>query len=393
MNKPAKITDPNAILDPCRTVVIGVGGGGVNTLSNMLGEWSEGPDLVAVHTDGQKLKSCGVSRKIQLGAGITGGMGCGGDLVVGKRAAQADYPVIRDLFSGVDLAFIVTSLGGGTGTGAAPVIAQVAREEGVLSLCIASMPFNFEGDEKQLCAEKGLDSLMDCADAVVCMPNERLIERMGSWKGLAQALKKVDAELAAGVKTMWTLFRQTGIIHLDMSDLRKLTENAGHFCVLAMGHATGKDKAKTAVSSLLKHPSLDGGNVLGRTTGIIAGILGGIDLTLQDINSVMKEISESTSGNVRISVGAGIEKGRRDFVSLILLASDSLKEPELDKQEESGMAASSSDDSSGPKAPRQENLNLEPAGRGVFRGVEPTFHEGEDLDIPTFIRRGIRIER
>ncbi len=393
MREPEKITENHDILEPCRTMVIGVGGGGVHAVSHMRGVWTEGPDLVAVHTDGKMLNDSKVARKIQIGAGITNGMGCAGDPMTGKRAAQADYPLVRELFTNVDLAFIVTTLGGGTSTGAAPVIAQVAREEGVMCLCVVSMPFAFEGEEKQRVAQGGLDRLITCSDAVICMPNERLVEQMGAWKSLAHALKRADAELAAGLKALWMLFRQTGIIHLDLSDVRKLVEHDSHYCVLAIGEATGKEKAKSAVQALLKHPVLEGGKQLTRTTGIMVGIMGGTDLTLAEVNDVVGAISEATSGNVRLMVGAGAEKGERNHLTVVVLAAEKRPEPVSEEKEPAPEPEkTSAGKPRGRKQPKQESLVFDQPGRGRFKGVEPTYYEGEDLDIPTFIRRGIRLK-
>ncbi len=390
----------------CRMLVIGVGGGGSNAVSRMSAGWRDGPDVVAVNTDAQALGACSVPYKVQIGKNLTQGLGAGGDAAIGKLAAEDDLDTLRELVSHLDVVFVVTTLGGGTGTGAAPVLAKVAREEGALTLCFATLPFDFEGERRKKQAEEGLRALRLSADVVICVPNKLLLEFNAGQASLAEAFGKVDAMLGVGMRSLWKLLAQAGIINLDFADLRQLVEHSGGSCSFAYAEGTGLDKASSVVNSLLRSPLLNRGDVLTQAEAILVSIVGGHDLTLVDVQKIMAHLTTLTRPGVRVFMGASVDPEWQNRLALTVLAAESWQEgkvPDASPGRLEAPAATATEPGVGPgktlagvKASVpiraiQESLKFETDDKGKFKNTEPTLYEGEDLDIPTYVRRGIKL--
>ncbi|MBN1269552.1 MAG: cell division FtsZ family protein [Kiritimatiellae bacterium] len=378
-----------------RVLIVGIGGGGCNALSTMADVWQDGPEMVAVHTDAQALWSCKAPRRIQIGANVTGGLSTGGDAVVGRQAAESDAETLKDLFEGVDLAFLVLGLGGGTATGAAPVMAEAARRAGALTLCFATLPFTFEGDQRRQQAEDGLRALQEAADAVVAIPNQRLLSLVEDKTSLGDAFGQVDRTMGLCIRSIWDILMKTGIINLDFQDVRGLVKQSGGTCTLAYAEAEGRRRAEAVVEQILQNPLFEAGKVLAQAQGLLVGIIGGPDLTLVEVQAVMSGITAAGRPDARVVMGAAVDENWRSKISLTVLASETLRaEPEDEPDETSagvrrGRGAGRKGE--GPGKVRQTRLNLEPVGKGRFKDVEPTIYDGQDLDTPTFVRRGIRI--
>jgi len=359
---------------------------------------ADGPVAVAVNTDASALAKSRATTKLQIGAGHTGGLGTGGDVSLGRLSARDDVEMIRGVFDDVDLGFLVVGLGGGSGTGAAPVVLGAACDAGAMTLCFATLPFEFEGAQRRTQADEAIDSIREACDALIVIPNDRLFESVGQTSVRA-AFRKADEVLSAAICAIWKLIIHPGFINLDFADLKKVVQNSGGVCAVGHGDGTGKNKAKAAVASLLKSPLLEHGEVIARARSLLVSIVGGPDLALKEIGDIMDALSSAASEGCHVSMGTVIDDGLGDRVTLTVLAAEEWAVeplPELAVSEPNAQAKSST----GParrrrrrSGPRQTKLKLDLSGKGRFKNVEPTILDGEDLDIPAFLRRGISIEK
>jgi cell division protein FtsZ len=387
-------------------LVVGVGGGGANAVGRMIANWQGGPATAAVNTDAQALTACGVPVRVQIGGNLTQGLGAGGDPAVGRLAAEDDADVLRELVSQADIVFLVTTLGGGTGTGASPILAKIAREEGALTLCFATLPFDFEGERRQRQAEEGLRALRMHADVVIGLPNQRLLELVESRTGLADAFGKVDGMVGLGVRSLWSLLQRTGIINLDFADLRHLVEHSHGECAFGYGTGAGPEKASAAMADIMRSPLLDGGRILAQAGAVLLSIVGGPDLTLVEVQQITSQFMKVARRDVRLFMGATVDEAWKGKLALTVLAAETWQDedasdtrdgpPKLDVDEMVAPPSSASKNDGGVQKPSkgkvvQANLNFDNADKGRFRNIEPTIYQGEDLDIPTFIRRGIKL--
>jgi cell division protein FtsZ len=386
-----------------RMVIVGIGGGGCNAAARMSAEWSDGPLVAGVNTDGQALAACGVPVKVQIGKGITQGLGAGGDPAVGKLAAEDDGDSLRELVSQADIVILVAALGGGTGTGAAPILARIAREQGAMTLCFVTLPFEFEGELRKRQAEDGLRALRMQADVIITLPNQRLLELVDIQTGLADAFGKTDAMLGAGIRSLWKLLSKAGIINLDFADLRHLVEHSGGSCSFGYGEGEGDAKTMTAISELMNSPLLDRGRVLSQSGALMVSISGGPDLTLVEVQKIMSQITASARPGGKIFMGATVDESWLNRIVLTVLAAEGgSEEVGAETRSMGGVEEKDEptlDDKAGGKpaagAARtrtiQPSLNFDTSDKGRFKNVEPTIYGGEDLDIPTFVRRGIKL--
>ncbi len=386
-----------------RMIIVGLGGGGCNAAARMRAGWADGPTVAAVNTDSQALAACAVPVKVQIGKGITQGLGAGGDPAVGKLAAEDDGDSLRELVSQSDIVVMVAALGGGTGTGAAPILARIAREQGAMTLCFVTTPFDFEGELRNQQAEEGLRALRMHADVIITLPNQRLLELVETQTGLADAFGKADAMLGVGVRSLWRLLSKAGIINLDFADLRHLVENSGGSCSFGYGEGTGAAKAMTAVSELMKSPLLDRGRVLSQSGALMVSISGGTDLTLVDVQKIMSQLTTLAKPGVKLFMGATVDESWQNRIALTVLAAESwggetgkVVRPVAgaEKKEEAPAGETKSGIRPPVIAPAraiQPSLNFDSGDKGRFKNVEPTIYGGEDLDIPTFVRRGIKL--
>ena len=382
---------------PNRVVVVGMGGGGNHTVVRMSTAMESGPELVAVNTDIQALGSCGGVRTVQIGSNVTQGLGAGGDPSLGRMAAEESKSMLRDLLFGCNLVMVVTSLGGGTGTGAAPYVAELARDEGATTICFATLPFSFEGRHKARQAEDGLAWLSSVCDLVVKIPNDHLLGDKREADDLLGAFTKMDEMLATACKAMWLLVSRPGVINLDMGDLRQIADRCGGICSFGYAEANGVHKAEKALNLLLHDSVYPIGEDLSSSDVVLVNILGGSDLTLRDIEQVMTGIRSRSDEEPELFFGATLEESMHGRMVLTVLSGSSQSSfhvGEAEFEKDSGCVAGDSEDKrskSMPRQVRQADLNLDFNEKGRFKDVEPTLYEGADLDIPTFIRRGIKL--
>lgn len=285
-----------------RITVIGVGGGGGNAVNNMIAEGLQGVDFVAANTDAQALALSKASRIIQLGANVTGGLGAGSLPEVGHAAAEETIDEIMDHLAGTHMCFVTAGMGGGTGTGAAPVIAQAARKAGILTVAVVTKPFLFEGAQRMRAAEQGIERLSECADTVIVVPNQNLFRVADANTTLADAFTIADRVLYAGVGCVTDLIVKEGLINLDFADVRAVMRDMGK-AMMGTGEATGQDRSKIAAQAAIANPLFDEASVRG-AKGVLISISGGPDMTLFEVDEAATHIRESVDADADIIVGA-----------------------------------------------------------------------------------------
>jgi len=420
-----------------RLKIFGVGGAGGHVISQIAAARSqaghplEGVDLIAVNTDLQALHEISGTETLQIGAAVTHGLGAGGEPEIGARAAQNDAERIEALAQGADVVFIAAGLGGGTGTGASPTVARIAKEQGALVLAFVALPFSFEGDRRKQQALFGLEQLKAQAEAVICIPNDKIFRIAGAEASVVDAFKRADEIIMVGVQAIWQLLSRRGLINLDFADLRATLGTKHCDGLFSYGQGEGANKARDAVKALLENPLLDGGDTLAKAEGVLVSILGGPELTLADVQKTVEPVSRLAS-RAHVIMGAAIDETYRGKLSVTVIASANVlprrvvpqpanAKPSLPHRAVETMSpaprpapapvpavavASVSNPAveEAPKPepvvaqkstskPRQETLPLEGVSRGRFDKSEPTLYNGEDLDVPTFLRRSVSLKR
>src|SRR5579862_8709282 len=308
-----------------RLKIFGVGGAGGHTVSQIAEARSqgnhtlEGVDLVAINTDVQALQEINGAEKVQIGAAVTHGLGAGGETEIGSRAAQNDAERIEALAQGADVVFLTAGLGGGTGTGACPTIARIAKEQGALVLAFVALPFSFEGERRKQQALSGMEQLKAQADAVICIPNDKIFRIAGPDASVVDAFKRADENIILGVQAVWQLLSRRGLINLDFADLRATLGSKHSDGLFSYGIGEGPNRARDAVKALLENPLLDGGDVLAKAEGILVSILGGPDLTLADVQKTVEPISQR-AGRAHVIMGAAIDEAYRGKLAVTVVA-------------------------------------------------------------------------
>jgi cell division protein FtsZ len=380
-----------------RICAVGVGGGGCNALNGMIEGWENGPAIIAINTDAQALAGSAAPTRLQIGKKITKGMGAGGDVKLGRLAAEDDFDDICRLFGGMEMVFLVAALGGGTGTGAAPVLARAAHEAGALVIAFATLPFGFEGDQRLTQAARGLDDLREQADVVVAVSNERLFEMIDANSSAQAAFKRADYILSMGVLAIWKLLMHRGEMNLDFATLRQVARNSDGVAVFGYGEAHGPERAAEAVRGALNSPLLGRGEAVTEAESVLVSILGGPDMTLRDINTIMAAVRATVRKGAHVFMGTAFDAHWQDTVSVTLIASQYWAPEEEPVAEKPATEEAAAPSKPAPRKRRgkaqQTQLGLDSVGKGIFKDVEPTILDGQDLDIPTFFRRGVVIEK
>jgi cell division protein FtsZ len=311
-------------------------------------------------------------------------------------AAQEDVESFREVFDSTEVAFFVVGLGGGTGTGATPILVDAAHQNGALTICFATLPFGFEGPERQEIAQRGLNELRTVADAVIVVPNERLFDTIQGQDNLVHSFRQTDQVLSQSVLSIWMMITRHGLINLDFADLRRVISATGGTCVFGSGYGEGFCKANDAARAVLTSPLLVHGQLVADAAGLLISIIGGPDLTLSEIDEMMRQITDKSDEDARVCMGVVIDDSWRDRVSITIIASETWGEADVERAKESVSRTQTrvrhNKDGSTTNA-EQTSLQFETYGKGKFKDVEPTLMDGTDLDIPTFWRRGIPIEK
>lgn len=298
--------------------VIGVGGGGGNAVRHMITSEIEGVEFVCANTDAQALRDVDVSSALQLGGGITKGLGAGANPEVGRQSALEDRDRIAEILEGADMVFITAGMGGGTGTGAAPVVAEVARDMGILTVAVVTKPFPFEGKKRMQIAEEGIYQLQQHVDSLITIPNERLLSVMGSSASLIDAFKAANDVLLGAVQGIADLIIRPGMINVDFADVRTVMSEMG-MAMMGSGRASGQDRAREAAEAAIRSPLLEGVDLQG-ARGILVNITAGLDLSLGDFNEVGETIESFASSDATVVVGTVIDPELSDELRVTVVA-------------------------------------------------------------------------
>jgi len=285
-----------------KITIIGVGGGGGNAVNNMIAENLQGAEFVVANTDAQALAMSKASRLIQLGAHVTEGLGAGSLPDIGRAAAEESIGEIMDHLAGTHMCFLTAGMGGGTGTGAAPIIAQAAREAGILTVAVVTKPFVFEGTRRTQAADAGIDQLRDSADTVIVIPNQNLFRIADAKTTFAGAFAMADRVLYSGVGCITDLIVKEGLINLDFADVRSVMRDMGR-AMMGTGEAAGEGRALKAAEAAIANPLLDEASMIG-AKGVLVSISGGMDMTLFEVDEAATRIREEVGDNTDIIVGA-----------------------------------------------------------------------------------------
>ncbi|MBF0164894.1 MAG: cell division protein FtsZ [Magnetococcales bacterium] len=301
-----------------RIKVIGVGGGGGNAINNMIQAQLEGVEFIVANTDAQALARNLAPTRLQIGTNITRGLGAGAKPEVGMRSAEESRESIKEAMHGADMVFITAGMGGGTGTGAAPVIAQVAKELGILTVAVVTKPFGFEGRRRMQYAEEGLKSLRDHVDTVITIPNQKLLSIVGKNTTILEAFRKADDVLLQAVRGITDLITITGLVNVDFADVRTVMDEMGH-AMMGAGEATGDNRALEAATKAISSPLLDEISIHG-ARGVLINITGGYNLALQEVDDAVTVVKDMVHDDAIIVVGAVLDESMDDSVRVTVVA-------------------------------------------------------------------------
>ncbi len=298
--------------------VIGVGGGGCNAVEYMAQQNIEGVEFIAANTDAQALKHSSVRTILQLGTAITKGLGAGANPEVGRQSALEDRERIREMLDGADMVFITAGMGGGTGTGAAPVVAEVAKELGILTVAVVTKPFPFEGRRRQQVAEKGIENLSQAVDSLITIPNEKLLRVLGKEMSLLDAFKAANNVLLGAVQGIAELITRPGLINVDFADVRTVMSQMG-LSMMGSGKARGENRALAAAQAAISSPLLEDINLSG-AKGVLVNITAGMNLSIAEFEEVGEAIKGFTSEDATVIVGTVIDPELTDELRVTLVA-------------------------------------------------------------------------
>ncbi|MGO2405512.1 MAG: cell division protein FtsZ [Vibrio litoralis] len=298
--------------------VVGVGGGGGNAVEHMVRESIEGVEFISVNTDAQALRKVSVSNVIQIGGDITKGLGAGANPQVGRDSALEDREAIKAVLAGADMVFIAAGMGGGTGTGAAPVIAEVAKELGILTVAVVTKPFSFEGKKRMAFAEQGIEELSKHVDSLITIPNEKLLKVLGRGITLLEAFAKANDVLRNAVQGIAELITRPGMMNVDFADVRTVMSEMGH-AMMGSGVATGEDRAEEAAEIAISSPLLEDIDLAG-ARGVLVNITAGLDMRLEEFETVGNTVKAFASDNATVVIGTSLDPDMSDEIRVTVVA-------------------------------------------------------------------------
>ena len=298
--------------------VLGVGGGGGNAVSHMVQAGLEGVDFICINTDAQALKHSKVRTALQIGCNITKGLGAGADPEVGRQAAMEDRDRIIELIEGCDMLFITAGMGGGTGTGAAPVVAQIAKELGILTVAVVTKPFEMEGNKRGRIADQGMLELSKFVDSLITIPNQKLLSVLGSETTLLDAFKAANAVLQGAVQGIAELITRPGLINVDFADVRTVMSETG-MAMMGSGSASGEDRAREAAEAAISSPLLEDINLAG-AQGILVNVTAGMDLSIGEFQEVGNVVKQLASDDATVVVGTVIDAEMTNQIRVTVVA-------------------------------------------------------------------------
>ena len=362
--------------------VIGVGGGGGNAVAHMVDAGIDGVDFICANTDAQALKSARVRTALQIGCNITKGLGAGSDPDIGRQAAMEDRDRIHEVIEGADMLFITAGMGGGTGTGASPIVAQCAKELGILTVAVVTKPFDMEGRKRLAIADQGIAELGKYVDSLITIPNEKLLTVLGGETTLLDAFRSANEVLQGAVQGIAELITRPGLINVDFADVRTVMAEMG-MAMMGSGTASGEDRAREAAESAISSPLLEDINIAG-AKGILVNVTAGMDLSIGEFQEVGNTIKEFASDNATVVVGTVIDPDMTDRIRVTVVATGlghSLANAEAPVRIVRREAAAAEPNYHGLDKPTVQRK------RAVGDGLNEAGLQEEMLDIPAFLRR------
>ena len=374
-----KIVDKSSYTPSVRIAVMGVGGAGCNAVRNMIAHGVSNVEFVAVNTDVQSLNTCTGAMMLQIGEKITNGMGTGGDPEIGREAALEDETKIINCLEGVDMLFIAAGMGGGTGTGASPVIAKIAREMGILTVAFVTKPFSFEGKRRERIAREGISILSEYVDALIVIPNDKLMEVLGEDCSVFNAFKAADDVLRCGVEGIVNIIHSTGYINTDFHDIRSVMANRG-MAVMGMGEGEGEKRAEEAVAKAIFNPLVETGEIT-KAKGIIFNVVADSTFSFKELNIITKFIKDICHEEAIVRYGTTCDDSLKGKVKIIVIATGFDHELQLSGEP----VASSAVDKKELEAVMKESI---PEGGKSFKKKDEQL-ESEDIvaEIPDMLKR------
>ncbi|HBZ3309845.1 TPA: cell division protein FtsZ [Klebsiella pneumoniae] len=378
--------EPMELTNDAVIKVIGVGGGGGNAVEHMVRERIEGVEFFAVNTDAQALRKTAVGQIIQIGSGITKGLGAGANPEVGRNAADEDREALRAALDGADMVFIAAGMGGGTGTGAAPVVAEVAKDLGILTVAVVTKPFNFEGKKRMAFAEQGITELSKHVDSLITIPNDKLLKVLGRGISLLDAFGAANDVLKGAVQGIAELITRPGLMNVDFADVRTVMSEMG-YAMMGSGVASGEDRAEEAAEMAISSPLLEDIDLSG-ARGVLVNITAGFDLRLDEFETVGNTIRAFASDNATVVIGTSLDPDMNDELrvtvvatgigmdkrpEITLVTNKQVQQPVMDRYQQHGMS---------PLTQEQK-----PAAKVVNDNTPQTAKEPDYLDIPAFLRK------
>ncbi len=377
---------PGILLDegcsPARIKVFGVGGGGCNSVNRMIEAGLSGVEFIAANTDAQALARCKAAVKLQLGAEATRGLGAGANPEVGRNAALEATEKIFDLLDGADMVFIACGMGGGTGTGAAPIIAQMAQDAGALTVAVVTKPFSFEGSRRRHQAESGIGALAEHVDTLITIPNDRLLKYVERNTSFLEAMSIADDVLRQAVQGIADIITVPGLINRDFADVRTVMEGMGH-AIMGIGAASGEHRAVEAAQQAIASPLLEETSIEG-ARGLLINITGGEGLTLNEVNEAAEIITEGIDPQAQILFGAVIDPDLGEGLKVTVIATGFANAHEAAQLPAAGLRTKGPSQEPEPK-PVRSNRFFVPGGPNPGYGVNIT----DEYEIPAILRKQI----
>ncbi len=391
--------------------LLGVGGAGSNAVDRLKMESLERLQLAVINTDNQALSSSPVQDKVLIGMGTTRGLGAGGDPELGRQAAEDDREKITKVVKDCDLVFILAGMGGGTGGGASPIVAEIAAEEGALVIAFVTLPFSFEGGRRLKQAEEGLAALRRVCDAVIPLPNDILLQESADNETVLDSFARADEWIARGVKAIWSMLSKTGLINVDFATLRQAFNNRGAKTLFGLAEGSGENASAEAIADLKLCPLLHTPEYSRKADRLLVNISGGTDLTLPKVNEIMNAVADQFGRDSHIIMGAVIDEGMQGRIEISVLGTSDMgsrgvvprravptrarptarPEEPAPKAEAAATATADAPAVHGAKAMQDEFGFGEVESRGQFERTDRNLFDGHDLDVPTYLRKGIKI--
>lgn len=412
---------------PLKLRLIGVGGGGSNAVDRLRAENLSGLTISVVNTDQRALQACEVEDKLLIGTGLTRGLGAGGDPELGRDAAEADRARIAALVKETDVVFLVSALGGGTGSGASPLVAELAAEAGALVIAFVTIPFSFEGGRRLKQAEESLRTLRPWCDAVIPLPNDLLLQEAAEQETMLASFARADAWIGRGVRAVWGILAHTGIINLDFSALRQTFRSRGGKTLFGFGEGQGDAAVAGAMESLRLCPLLQTPELSRKADRLLVNLTGGTDLTLPRVNEVMTAIADQFGRDCHISMGTVVDPAMTGRLQITVIGScevggralpprrpatgrtskvesapaatpmrptaesPAAAEPEKPKAKSKAGAFGKATEPAAAPVDQNEFGFGEVESRGHFEKTDRNLFDGQDLDVPTYLRKGIKV--